>query len=218
MKIFGKSAGPVGEMEASRTQLRHRRDILATKFAEAKIGCEKAQAGWQAALDGDDPKALEKAGARLLEAKELANLLEAELDDYARQIAIVESELSLAQRRAAREAKAGILDQQSKAIRPLFDDFAAAASLFANELNKIEGLFDAEAAASLILQTSEAVLGAKEMILDQMQFMAGELRRDPPPRALEPPTLAAGTMPRGILPGRNDPHEPPIWAGNRAFP
>ncbi len=170
------------------------------------------------ALDGDDPKALEKSGARLLEAKELANLLESELDDYARQIAIAETELSFAQDRTAREEKAARIDSQAKAIEPLFDDYGAAAGRFANELSKIEGLFDAEAAAAIILQTFEAVLGAKPSILAQMQFLSAELRREPPPRAPEPRELPAGTMPRGILPGRSDPHEPAMWAGDRAFP
>jgi chromosome segregation ATPase len=210
--IFRKPDDPIGEIEASLAQLHHRRDVLATKLAEAKIGCEKAEAAWQAALDGDDPKALEKAGARLLEAKELANLLEAELDDYARQIAIAETELSFAQDRAAREAKAARLDSQAAAIEPRFDDYAAAASRFGNELSKIEGLFDAEAAASIILQTSEAVLGAKQSILNQMRFLSAELRRDPPPRAPEPSPMPAGTVPRTwrALGERNDPHEP-VW-------
>jgi len=218
MKIFGKAAGPIGEIEASLTQLRRRRDVLATKFAEAKIGCEKAEAGWQAALDGDDSKALANAGARFAGAKELVNLLEADLDDYARQIATAETELSFAQDRAAREEKAARLDRQAATIEPLFGDYAAAAGRFADELSAIQGLFDAEAAGSIVRQTAEAVLGAKQTILDQMRFLAAELRREPPPRAPEPPKLPAGAMPRGIVPDRNDPHSPPMWAGSRAFP
>jgi hypothetical protein len=219
MKIFGKPADPIGEIEASLTQLRHRRDVLATKFAEAKIGCEKAEASWQASLDGDDPKALEKTGPQLCKAKEFVNHLEAELDDCARQIAVVEAEFMFAQDRAAREAKAARFDSQAATIEPLFDDYSAAAGRFANELSKIEGLFDAEAAASIIRQTSEAVLGAKQTINDEMRFLAGQLRHDPPPRAPEPPPMAAGTRPRGpIWPDRNDPHEPAMWAGDKALP
>src|SRR6202011_2700164 len=49
----------------------------------------------------------------------------------------------------------------------------------------IEGLFDAEAAGAIVRQTAASVLGAKPVILDQMRFMAAELRREPPPRAPE---------------------------------
>lgn len=216
MGILRKPAGPIGETEASLMQLRRRRDVLAAKFAEAKIGCEKTESGWQAALDGDDPKALEKAGARLLEAKELANLLEAELDDYARQIATAETELSFAQNRAAREAKAARLDSQAAAIEPLFDHYAAAAGRFADELSRIEGVFDAEAAGSIVRQTAESVLGAKEMMLGQMRFLAGELRRDQPQKRPEQAPLQARGGP--IIPDRNDPHPPAMWGGDRAFP
>jgi hypothetical protein len=198
--------------------LRRRRDVLAAKLAEARASCEKSEIAWQAALDGDDPKALENAGGRLLEAKELANFLEAELDECARQIAIAETELSFAQDRAAREAKAARLDNQRATIEPLFDDYATAAGRFADELGRVEGIFDVEAAGSIVRQTAESVLGAKQMILDQMRFMAAELRREPPPRAPAPLELPVGVLPRGIVPGRNDPHQPPMWTGNRAFP
>src|ERR1700752_2556369 len=101
MKIFGKPTDPISEL----TQLRRRRDVLAAIFASAKIGCEKAEAGWQAALDGDDPKALEKSGPQLCKAKEFVNHLETEIDDHAQRIAVAETELFFAQDRAAREAK-----------------------------------------------------------------------------------------------------------------
>jgi hypothetical protein len=216
--IFRKPADPIGEIDASLTQLRRKRAMLESKSAEAKADCEKAQAAWESALHSDDPKLLDRFGARLLQAKELANLLDSELDGHATQIAIAESELSFAQDRAAREARAALLENQAATIEPMFDQYAAAAGRFANELSKIEGLFDAEAASSIILQTPEIVLGAKQSILNQMQFLADELRRDPPPRAPEPLKLPTGTMPRGILPSRNDPHPLPIWAGDRAFP
>jgi chromosome segregation ATPase len=214
--IFRKPADPIGETEASLVQLRRRRDVLATKLAEVKIGCEKAQDSWQAALDGDDPSRLEKAGTRLAGAKEIAALLEGELDDCARQIAIAETELSFAQDRVGREAKAARLDQQAKTIAPMFDRYGEACARFAEELSRID-FFDAQAAASIILQTSEAVLGAKQSILDQMRFMAAELRREPTPRVAEP-KLPAGVLPRGIVPGRNDTHQPQFWSGDKMFP
>jgi hypothetical protein len=214
--IFRKPAGPIGEIEASLEQLRRKRDLVATSLGEAKASRAKAENVWESAVAGNDSKSLEKTGARLCEAKEFVTHLEAALDDYARQIDDAEAELLFAQDHSSREAKAALLDNQLATIEPLFDHYAAAAGRFANELSKIEGLFDAEAAASIIWQTSEAVQGAKQSILEGMRFLSAELRRDPPPRA--PERLAAGVLPRGIVPNRNDPHEPAMWAGDRAFP
>jgi hypothetical protein len=216
--IFRKPADPIGEIETSLAQLRRRRDVLAAKLTEAQIGCEKAGAAWQTALDGDDSKVIEKAGAGLARAKEFCAHLEAALDDYARQIDEAEAAVSFAQDRAVRESKAANLDGHASALQPMFKDYLEVSERFANELSKIEGLFDVEAAGALVRQTSEALQGARDSILGQMQWMAGELRREQPPRAPEPRELPAGTMPRGIVPGRNDPHEPAMWAGDRAFP
>jgi hypothetical protein len=204
----------LGEIEASLTRLRNRRDVLATRLAEAKIGCEKAQAAWESGL-GDDPKALDKAGPRLSEAKEFGSLLESELDDYARQIAIVETELLLAQDRAAREAKADIFDSHAAAIQSMYQEYLEVSGRFGKLLGRTEGMLDsytagalsdAHAGGALVLQTRGELEGARDPILGQLQWMARELRQDPPPRPPEPSPMPAGTVPRGMFPDRNDPH------------
>jgi hypothetical protein len=76
MGIFGKPTNSIGEVEASSTQLRRNRDMAAKTLVEAEVALEKAEIAWQAALNSDDSKALEKAGARLAGAKEFAAHLE----------------------------------------------------------------------------------------------------------------------------------------------
>ncbi|MFZ0495469.1 MAG: hypothetical protein WAM10_07470, partial [Methylocella sp.] len=178
MGIF-KKADPIGELETSLTKLCKRRDFLAAQLAESERAIETAKASWQAALEGDDAKALEKAGGRLREAQEHASQLESELDNCARQISHAETEMSLAQNRAVREAKAANLDKQAQSISPMFAEYAEVSNRFAGELSKIEGVFDAESAGSIVRQTAESVLGAKGMILNEMRQVAAALRLDP---------------------------------------
>lgn len=218
MGIFRKPADPTGATKASLAQLRRKRDVVATTLREAKANCAKAENVWESALNGDDSKVIEKAGGGLARAKEFCAHLEAALDDYARQIDEAEAAVSFAQDRAVRESKAANLDGHASALQPMFKEYLEVSERFANELSRIEGVFDAEAAGAFVRKTSEALQGARDSILGQMQWMAGELRREPPPRAPEPTRLPAGTIPRGILPSRNDPHDPEIWAGDRAFP
>ncbi|MGB6177202.1 MAG: hypothetical protein WBF43_12900 [Methylocella sp.] len=212
-------ADPVGELTASLAMLCKRRDFLARQLADGERAIETARSAWEAALDGDDPKALEKCGGRLREAQEHASRLESELDNCARQISNVETEMSLAQDRAKREAKAAVYDKLAQSIVPMLAEYAEVSNRFADELSKIEGVFDAQSAASIVRQTAESVLGAKKMIIGDMQYLAAELRRDPRRRPPEPPKLPPSVISRSSLTGgRNDPHPPQMWSGDKAFP
>ena len=74
MGIFRKTSDPPRRNRSFADTATQSARCFGNKVGKAKIGCEKAQAAWESGLDGDDPKALDKAGPRLSEAKEFGSL------------------------------------------------------------------------------------------------------------------------------------------------
>lgn len=208
MKIFGKTADPIGELNTSLERLRKRRDFLAARLEESARAIEKARASRKAALDGEDGAAFSKCGAALLQAEELACLLETEIDDCARQISNAETELSLVQDRAAREAKAARLEKAAENIGPAHDAYIEASNMYVDALAPLEGIFEADTRVAYVKKTASEIGGGLPMLRCETDARIAELRREPAPRA-PAPQLPPGVLPRGTL-WRNDPHPHPM--------